>query len=592
MSLAAVDPLLQPFDLKHLRLRNRIVSTSHEPAYSKNGMPKELYRKYHVEKARGGLALTMIGGSAVVAPDSPEAFGNLHVYKDEIVPWFKELSDAVHEAGALVMCQITHLGRRGSNYTADWLPLVSASPLREPAHRAFPKVAESWDLDRITRAYANAALRCQAGGLDGVELQANSHLLDTFWSPVTNLRADEWGGSLENRLRFPLQVVRAVRAAVGPDFVVGLRMAVDEEKPGGIDHQDGIAIAQRMVEEGIDFLSVVQGHVATEEGLSRLIPPMGTPSAPHLALAGKVKQHVAVPVMHAGRINDVATARHAISEGLLDLVGMTRAHIADPHIVTKLATGAEDRIRPCVGAGYCIDSIYQASPSRCIHNPSTGREDKLPHVVPQSAVPGRKAVVVGAGPAGLEAARALGERGHHVVVFEANSAPGGQLKVASLSPRRRDLIGIIDWRVQECLRLGVDFRYNTYAEADTVLRENPDIVVIATGGLPNTEFLDRGADLVTDTWDVLSGTARRSGEVLVFDDHGGHQALDAAEALLESGASVEYVTPERTVAPEVGGYQLAGLPAEVRRDCYPDHLAPPARRSGTTGRPTARRTAQ
>jgi 2,4-dienoyl-CoA reductase-like NADH-dependent reductase (Old Yellow Enzyme family) len=547
------DPLLEPFQLKHLHLRNRVVSTSHEPAYSEEGMPKERYRLYHVEKAKGGIGLTMIGGSAIVAPDSPAAFGNLHVYQDEIVPWLTELADAVHEAGAHVMCQITHLGRRTSNYTGDWLPVVAPSPLREPAHRAFPKAAEAWDLDRIVRAYADAAARCRESGLDGVELEAYGHLLDGFWSPATNQRDDEFGGSLEDRLRFPLRVIRAVREAAGPDFVVGIRMSVDEDMPGGLNKEEGLAIAHRVVAEGVDFISVIRGHIDTDEALSRVIPPMGTPSAPHLRFAGEVKRSVRVPVMHAARINDVATARYAVREGLLDLVGMTRAHIADPHIVAKIRSGAEDRIRPCVGAGYCLDAIYQASDAKCIHNPATGREDQLPHVIPATAAAPRKAVVVGAGPAGLEAARVLAERGHHVVLLEASDVPGGQVRLAASLPRRRDMMGVIDWRVAECKHLGVDIRYNSYAEAADVLAEEPDVVVVATGGLPNSEFLTEGAELVSDTWDVLTGSLRATGTVLLYDDNGGHPGMDAAEALVGGGARLEFVTPERTLAPDVGG---------------------------------------
>ncbi|GII24787.1 NADH:flavin oxidoreductase [Planosporangium mesophilum] len=553
-----VDPLLEPFQLKNLRLRNRVVSTSHEPAYSEEGMPKERYRRYHVEKAKGGIGLTMIGGSAIVAPDSPAAFGNLHVYKDEIVPWLAELADAVHEAGAHVMCQITHLGRRTSNYAGDWLPVVAPSPLREPAHRAFPKTAEPWDLDRIVRAYADAAARCRESGLDGVEFEAYGHLLDGFWSPATNRRDDEFGGDLEGRLRFPLRVIRAVREAVGPDLAVGMRMSLDEDMPGGLGSEEGLTIARRVVAEGVDFISVIRGHIDTDEGLARVIPPMGTPSAPHLRFAGEVRRSVGVPVMHAARINDVATARYAIREGLLDLVGMTRAHIADPHIVAKVRAGEEDRIRPCVGAGYCLDAIYQASDAKCIHNPATGREDRLPHLVPATAGPARKAVVIGAGPAGLEAARVLGERGHRVVVFEANGFAGGQVRLSASLPRRRDMMGIVDWRVDECKHLGVDLRYNVYAEAADVLAEEPDVVVVATGGLPNTEFLTAGAELVSDTWDVLSGSLRATGEVLLYDDNGGHPGLDAAEALAAGGARLEFVTPERILAPDVGGMNYPG----------------------------------
>jgi N-methyl-L-proline demethylase len=557
MSRQIIDPLLESFTLKNLQLRNRVVSTSHEPSYTEDGMPKDRYRLYHVEKAKGGIGLTMMGGSAVVAPDSPAAFGNLHVYKDEIVPWLRELADDVHDHGAGVMCQITHLGRRTSNYDGDWLPVVFPSPLREPAHRAFPKVAEEWDLDRIVRAYADATARCREAGLDGIELEAYTHLLDAFWSPLTNHREDEHGGSLEDRLRFPLRVIRAVREAAGPDFIVGIRMSFDEDTPGGLRRDEALTIAERVVTEGVDFISVIRGWMASDEALSRVIPPMGTPVAPHLEFAGEIKRAVGVPVMHASRINDAATARHAIRDGLLDLVGMTRAHIADPHIVAKIQAGDEDRIRPCVGASYCLDEIYQARDAKCIHNPSTGREHRLPHHVPPVAG-ARKAVVIGAGPAGLEAARVLGERGHRVVVLEANDAAGGQIRLAASSQRRRDLIGIVDWRLAECKHHDVDIRYNTYAEDDDVLAEEPDVVIVATGGIPNTEFLTEGAHLVSDGWDVLSGSFRAKGDVLLYDDNGQHPGLDAAEVLARAGAKIEFVTPERILAPDVGGVNYPG----------------------------------
>ena len=549
--MRSVDPLLEPFTLKQLTLRNRVVSTSHEPAYAEDGLPKDRYRLYHREKAVGGVGLTMIGGSAVVAPDSPPAFGNLVLYRDEIVPWLRRLVDDVHEAGAAVMCQVTHLGRRTSNYTGDWLPLVYPSPLREPAHRSFPKAAEPWDLDRIVDDYASAAQRCVAAGLDGIELQSYGHLFDAFHSAATNRRTDELGGSLEARTAFPRRVVRAVRTAVGPDVVVGLRMSMDEDSPGGLGRAEALQVLQAYVEDGIDFLSVIKGTIDSDATLARVIPSMGTPTAPFLEFAGEIKRAVSVPVMHASRLSDVATARHAVRSGLVDLVGLTRPQLADPHLVAKVAAGQEDRIRPCVGANYCLDAIYQSGDAKCIHNAATGRERTLRHVQPPAPAR-RRVVVVGAGPAGLEAARVLGERRHDVVVLEAAETPGGQVRLAASSARRRDLLGIVDWRVSEAKLLGVEMRYGVFADAETVLAEEPDVVVVATGGLPNTSFLAEGEQLVTDTWDVMSGTAHPQGRVLVYDDNGAEPALDAAELLAGRGAAVELVTPERTLGPDVG----------------------------------------
>lgn len=547
------DPLLQPYRLKHLTLRNRLMSTAHEPAYSEDGMPTERYRLYHAEKAKGGIALTMTAGSAVVSADSPAAFGNLYAYKDEIVPWLRDLSDACHEHGSAIMMQITHLGRRTNWNHSDWLPVLAPSPVREPAHRAFPKEAEDWDLDRIVADYADAAERMRAGGLDGVEIEAYGHFLDGFWSPATNRRTDEYNGSLDNRLRFTWRVLDAIRDRVGPDFLIGLRMVADEDWDKGLSREDGVEIARRLAASGkVDFLNLIRGHIDSDRALADVIPIQGAPSAPHLDFCGEIREETRFPIFHAARISDVATARHAIAEGKLDMVGMTRPHIADPHIANKVAAGREADIRPCVGATYCLDRIYEGHEALCIHNPATGRERTIPHVIARSDGPPKRVVIVGAGPAGLEAARVAGERGHAVVLFEAADQPGGQVRLASRVPRRRELIGIVDWRAEQCAKLGVDMRFNTYAEAEDVLAETPDIVLIATGGLPNTDIVD-GSELVVSTWDILSGDVKPGERVLIYDDNAAHQGLSAGEVVAHAGAELEIVTPERFFAVDIGG---------------------------------------
>lgn len=556
MSLAKHDPLLQPFTLKHLTLRNRVVSTSHEPAYSEDGLPTERYIAYHVEKAKGGVALSMFGGSAVVSPDSTPVFGNLTVYKDEITPWLRRLAEEVHAHGAATMIQLTHLGRRTSNYSGDWLPAVSASSVREPAHRTIPKAAEPWDLDRVVRDFVAAAQRCQDAGLDGIELYMAGHLVDSFLSPLTNVRDDEFGGSLDNRLKFPLRVVRAVRQAVGPDYIVGMRMSMDEARDGGLTADEGLAAARRLAAEGLDFYSVLRGSIDSDHAMTRVIPSMGQPSAPALDFAARVKRDVGIPVMHAGRIADVATARHAIRDGLLDLVGMTRAHLADPYLVSKIAAGQEDRIRPCVGASYCLDAIYKDGSAKCVHNAATGRERQLLHELSPVVRHRRKVVVVGAGPAGLEAARVLGAQGHEVVLLEASDQAGGQVLLASRSPRRRDLLGIVDWRVEELRHHKVDLRLGVLAERAEVLAEEPDLVIVATGGLPRRGLPGPGENLIKDTWDVMAGDVRLGGDVLVCDNNGTHAALDAAEYAANVGARVELVTPERAIGVDVGAMNV------------------------------------
>lgn len=550
------DPLLQPYQLKHLKLRNRIIVTSHEPAYPEDGMPKERYRAYHVERAKGGVALTMTAGSAAVSRDSPPVFNNILAYKDEVVPWIKDMTDAVHEHGAAIMIQLTHLGRRTRWDKGDWLPVVAPGHLQEPAHRAFPKKAEDWDIKRVINDFADAAERMKAGGMDGIELEAYGHLIDQFWSPITNQMKAPYGGSFDNRMRFGFEVLEAIRKRVGPDFIVGVRFTGDETVAGGTTKEEGFEVARRLKESGlIDFLNVIRGHIDTDAGLTDVIPVQGMASAPHLDFAGEIRSVTDFPTFHAARIPDVATARHAIASGKVDMIGMTRAHITDPHIVRKIIEKREDDIRPCVGANYCLDRIYQGGAAYCIHNAASGREETMPHSIPKADVK-KKVVIVGAGPAGLEAARVAGERGHDVVVFEAASNPGGQIRLTAQSARRKEMISIIDWRVAQCDRLGVKVNFNTWAEADTVAAENPDVVIVATGGMPHTEVLSDGNDFVVSSWDIISGDVKPGTNVLIYDDAGDNAALQAAEFIAASGSKVEIMTPDRTFSPEVMGMNL------------------------------------
>ncbi len=550
------DPLLQPYRLKHLTLKNRLMSTAHEPAYTEDGMPKERYRRYHLERAKGGLALTMTAGSAVVSRDSPPAFDNILAYRDEVVDWMRHLTDDCHDHGCAVMIQLTHLGRRTRWDAGDWLPSLAPGPVREPAHRGAPKIIEDWDIARIIEDYADATERMQAAGLDGVELECYGHLLDQFMSPLTNTLEAPFGGGYENRIRFATEVLEACRNRVGPDFILGLRLVADEDAEGGIPADEGVAFARRLKDRGlIDFLNVIRGRIHTDAALADVIPVQGMRSAPHLDFAGRIRAEVGLPAFHAARIQDAATARHAVQAGLLDMVGMTRAHIAEPHIVRKIEEGREEAIRPCVGATYCLGRIYQGGAALCIHNPATGREATMPHEIAPAATP-LTVAVVGAGPAGLEAARVAGARGHAVTVFEAADAPGGQVRLTARQGQRSEMMGIIDWRMAECTGHGVDFRFNTLAEAADIRALSPDVVIVATGGLARTDMLVAGNDLTVSAWDILSGDAKPGTRVLLFDDAGDYPALQAAEVLAEAGASVEVMTPYQAFAPEVPGINL------------------------------------
>ncbi|MDX8351147.1 FAD-dependent oxidoreductase [Cognatiyoonia sp. IB215182] len=562
------DPLLQPFQLKHLTLRNRVMTTSHEPAYPEDGMPKERYTAYHAERAKAGVALTMTAGSAVVSRDSPPSFNNVLAYKDEVVPWIRQLTDACHDHGCAVMIQLTHLGRRTGWNKGDWLPSISSGPHREPAHRAFAKIVEDWDIARVIADFADAAERMKEGGMDGVEIEAYGHLIDQFWSPLTNALDGPYGASsLETRMRFGLDIIDAVRERVGPDFIVGIRYTADEAAKGGITPEVGLEMAQVLTATGkIDFFNVIRGRVHSDPALTDVIPLQGMASAPHLDFAGAVRAATGLPTFHAARIPDVATARHAISAGLLDMVGMTRAHMADPHIVRKVMEGREDDIRPCVGATYCLDRIYQGGEALCIHNAATGRELQMPQVITPSGTR-RKVVIVGAGPGGLEAARVCAERGHDVTVFEAADQPGGQIRLTAQSPRKREMIGIIDWRMAQCAARDVRFRFNTYAEGSDVTALAPDVAIIATGGLPNLELFETCGEAahVISTWDILSGDVKPAGRVLIYDESGDNPGLQAAEMAAEAGADVEVMTPDRSIAPEVMGMNLTPYLRNLQR---------------------------
>ena len=544
--------LFEPLQIGHLRLKNRIMSTSHAPAYAEDGMPKERYQLYYEEKAKGGLALSMFGGSSTVSRDSPGPFGQIDVSNDRVIPWLQALAERVHRHDCATMIQISHMGRRTGWSSRDWLPVIAPSRVREPAHRSFPKAMDQTDIDRVVADFASAAARAKAGGLDGLELSVLGHLAGQFWSPAVNLRTDGYGGSTANRARFTLEALGAMRERTHGNFLIGIRFTMDELLENGLHEDEAFELVRMHVDAGlVDFLNVTVGTSFNNAGLSFTVPNMSHPIAAHIEKVKRVRDAFDVPVFHANRIADLASANRAVREGCVDMIGMTRAHIADPHLVAKLLRGEEDRVRTCVGAWYCIDRIYVGGDALCLQNAATGREAMMPHIIEKSPGAKRKVVVVGAGPAGLEAARVSASRGHDVVLFEAGSEPGGQILLAARATWRRDLIGIARWLTNEMDKLGVDMRLNRYAEEADVLAENPDVVIVATGGVPDTECVE-GAEHVVSLWDILGGQVQPGSNILLFDDHGDHHGPSGAEFLAEQGAKVELATPDRSIAQELG----------------------------------------
>ncbi len=541
------DPLLSSFSIRHVRFRNRIMSTSHACGLEQDGMPGEAYQAYHEEKAKGGLALTMFGGSSNVAADSPSVFRQLNVGTDAVIPYLQRFSDRIHAQGARLMCQITHLGRRGEPYAGHWLATIAPSPIRETLHRSIPREMDEHDISRVIKAYGAAARRCMEGGLDGIETLAGGHLIGQFLSPKTNRRRDRFGGSLENRCRFGLMVFEEIRRQAGDRFLVGFRFVIDEGDPDGLDFESCLKIARLFESEGhIDFFNAIYGRMDREIDLAvDNMPGMASPLAPWLQPVGRFRREVGLPVFHAARISDIPTARHAIATGLLDMVAMTRAHIADPHLVRKLHAGTEERIRPCVGATHCM------SPHRpvCLHNAATGRETRFGHVVDRAPVR-KRLVVVGAGPAGLEAARVGAERGHAVTVLEAASRPGGQVLLAARADWRRDIIGVIDWRVAELSRFGVEVRTGTFADASSVRDLDPEVVIIATGGIPFAGDIE-GAELATSAWDIVGGYTPPGRSVIVCDGTGRVPGPQAAVTAAIQGSEVRFCGIDAAPAAEM-----------------------------------------
>ena len=547
------DALFQPFRIKNTIFKNRIFSAAHEPAFTEDGMTAKRYIAYHEEKAKGGMAMSMIGASTFVSRDSPATFGNVDASTDRVIEWWGKLAQTVHAYDCKVITQLTHLGRRTSWADPDWLPLMSASCVRELAHKQYPKAVEIEDINRIKAEYVAAAVRAEQAGLDGIELMAYVQFAGSFLISDQNFRSDEYGSdSIDNRMRFSLEVLEEIRAVVSADFIVGVRTTGGD--PDGMSEEEALDINIRYAESGMtDYLNIVYGSVmGSELGVSRSVPPMGTPASPHIDKLKNIRSQISVPIIHSCRVMDLGSARSALEIGAVDMVGMTRAHMADPHILSKFEAGEEHRIRPCVGAGHCIDQIYHSGAAYCIHNPSTGREQSIPQLVEKGAGPAKRIIVIGAGPAGMEAARVCKLRGHEVKILEASSAAGGQLLIASRAPRRSDLIGIVDWLKGELEHIGVPIEYDRYVEGGDLVDMNVDIVIIATGGMPNVEFFESGHDLCVSSWDVLTAQVRLSGEILLYDENGAEAGVGTAEYLLDQGQKVHMVTPDRLIGTHIG----------------------------------------
>jgi 2,4-dienoyl-CoA reductase-like NADH-dependent reductase (Old Yellow Enzyme family)/thioredoxin reductase len=513
--------LFSPLRLGPLEIRNRIFSSGHDTVMAERGLVSDRLVAYQQARAAGGVGLIVVQVAAV-HPTAEYTSHALAAWSDDCIPGFRRLAEAVHAEGAGIVGQIFHGGREIMDSDDGTLP-VPLAPSSIPTERfhTMPRAMPVALIRELEDGYAAAAVRLRTAGLDGVEIVAShGYLPAQFLSSHVNRRTDEYGGSPENRLRFLRETIGLVRAAVGAQAVVGLRISIDERVPDGLTPEESIeALASLDADGTLDYVSVVAGSSATLAGSSHIVPPMTMPNAYTAPLAAAAKRVLRIPVLVAGRVNQPQEAEHILAQGEADAVAMTRALISDPLLPAKAAAGRLDEIRACVGCNQaCIGHFHAGYPISCIQYPESGRELEYGRrtLVPPSER--RRVMVVGGGPAGLKAAAVAAERGHDVTLHEAGRWVGGQVLLAQLLPGRAEFGGVITNLRGEAERAGVHIVTGSRADATTVERERPDIVIVATGAQPYIPPLELANDpAVLDAWAVIRGATVPAGHVVVVD---------------------------------------------------------------------------
>lgn len=553
--MAEFQYLFTPIQIGHRTVKNRICCSAHADALASDGMPGEKERRYYEEKARGGVGFMMCFGSASVHPTSTARDWNgVELFEDRVIPYLSQFSETMHKYDCPVVAQITHRGRRGRSIDL-WNRMYSPSVVREPNHRESPHQLDAAMMDEIVQSFIAAAWRLKQGGFDGCEVMASHcHLIDQFWTANVNQRNDEYGGSLANRLRFGVRVIEGIREKVGRDFIVGIRVTGDDFQERGLDNPQMQEICGKLDElKMIDYFNVIGGTAETFAGEAAAVPNMSFKLGVYAHLSASIRQAVSVPVIATGRIVDPVQADKIIAAGQADLCIMNRSLIADPHFPNKARAGNLDDIRQCMGYNEgCIDRIYTGRGVTCVQNPVIGREAAWADL--PKAEKSRKVVVIGGGPAGLEAARVAALRGHKVVLFEKSGELGGQTLIAKLAPGRQDYDGAPRWAGLQCRKHGVDIRLNAPASIEAILAENPDVVIVATGATamkPNLPGMDQ--HVCVSAWDVLQGRGEKLGKVvLVIDEEYGHQGPTTAEFLANQGKEVDLITSQETIGNFLG----------------------------------------
>ena len=545
--------LFSPLRIGPLTVANRLVFSAHLTNYAQEGRPSEQHAAYYAERAAGGVGLIITEEHSTHPTDWPYE-KLIHGFHEDVLPGYRRITEAVHRHGVPILAQINHNGGQASSmYTR--LPVWAASAVPDPLFREVPKAIDEREIAEVIAGYADVAGRCADGGFDGIELQcSHSSIVRGFLSPLTNKRRDRYGGSLENRMRLLLELVDAVRQAIGPQRALGVRLCGDELMDGGTTLGDAVAVARAVEATGaVDFVNTSIG-VATAT-LHMIEASMAVPPGYALFIASALRRAIDLPVIGVGRFKDPLQAERALHDGHCDLVGVVRGQIADSHFAAKARAGHTEDIRLCLSCNQeCVGRMGLNRWLGCIENPRTGREAEPP---PPRATTRRRVLVVGAGPAGLEAAAVAAERGHDVTVYEQADAAGGQARLAASVPSRAEFGDIVRNQLNRCARLGVKISYGERVDAEAVRRAHPDAVVVATGAAPVAPHWapaanGDGATPVVDVSAVLTGAASPSGRVVLVDELGFHQATSVAELLADRGCEVEVVTPGMVVGQDLG----------------------------------------